>query len=434
MLTRRFLPWLGAILLVLAFAYGLLHLFSLRFAQGDVYPPYSSLRSDPLGTKALYDALNDVQSVQTARNFRALQQLKPEHPITLLYLGVAQEAKWGRSELRHFETLVGSGSRGVFAFAPRQPVTPPKPKKEAEADKDAKAKADKEEKEKNSKKDGTDEKKDEDSEDEEADVPGLLSFDVVAARWGVGIGRVASAKPSKKKPADDIHDEKVIAKLADSKAALEPELPYRSAIYFKDLQPAWRVLYRVGEHPVLIERPWGDGTIVLTGDPYFLSNEALRNEPHPKLLAWLAGTAATIVFDEEHHGIREEMGIAALAQKYRLQGAIIALLVVVALAIWRSSVPFVRLAQDDDEERVEGRDAAEAFSSLLRRSVSPARILDVCLQEWRKSFARSPRDVAAVEAVLAEEEARPPRDRGPVRTYRRISEALRTQSHSPTAK
>ena len=55
MLNRRFVPWLGGILLVLALGYGLLHLFALRFAQGDVYPPYSSLRSDPLGKKALYE-------------------------------------------------------------------------------------------------------------------------------------------------------------------------------------------------------------------------------------------------------------------------------------------------------------------------------------------------------------------------------------------
>ena len=35
------------------FVFGLVRLFELRFEVGDVYPAYSSLRSDPLGAMAL---------------------------------------------------------------------------------------------------------------------------------------------------------------------------------------------------------------------------------------------------------------------------------------------------------------------------------------------------------------------------------------------
>ena len=39
------------LLLILAgFGYGLNRLFSLRFESGDIYPAYSSFRTDPLGT------------------------------------------------------------------------------------------------------------------------------------------------------------------------------------------------------------------------------------------------------------------------------------------------------------------------------------------------------------------------------------------------
>lgn len=434
MLMRRFLPWVLALLLVATFGYGLLHLFALRFAQGDVYPPYSSLRADPLGTKALFDALGRMQSLETTRNFRPLQQLKPAEPVTLFYLGVSSDAMWGRAELRHFETLVGSGSRAVFAFAPKDPVTPRKTEPAKKKTEPAKAEEKKaEEPAKEAEKKETEKEK----SPVEPEVASLLAFDQVAERWGVRIAlvtRVVSKGGNSAKPQDPPHNEHVAATLADSESALEGDLPYRSAIYFTDLQPAWRVLYRVADQPVLIERPWGDGTLVLTGDSFFLSNEALRDEPRPKLLAWLTDAHRTVVFDEEHHGIREETGIAALAQKYRLQGALVALLVVVALVIWRSSVPFVRVAQEeDDDERVEGRDAAEAFSSLLRRSIAPGRILEACIAEWRKSFSRSPREAAAIEAVLAEENARPARERSPVAAYRRISEALRRTPHSPKA-
>src|SRR5690606_17698337 len=112
------------------FGYGLLHLFSLRFEQGDVYPQYSSLRADPLGTKALYDAFNSTGALQTQRNYRPLQRLRPAEPVALFYIGITQSSFWGKSELQHFERLIGSGSRAVFAFAPQQPVNAPKQKKE----------------------------------------------------------------------------------------------------------------------------------------------------------------------------------------------------------------------------------------------------------------------------------------------------------------
>jgi len=35
----------------------MVRLFSLRYARGDSYPPYSTLRADPAGAKALADAL-----------------------------------------------------------------------------------------------------------------------------------------------------------------------------------------------------------------------------------------------------------------------------------------------------------------------------------------------------------------------------------------
>src|SRR2546427_9645317 len=50
--------WLVLLLVLLAvFVLGVGRLFQLRFEAGDVYPPYSSLRADPLGTKALFESL-----------------------------------------------------------------------------------------------------------------------------------------------------------------------------------------------------------------------------------------------------------------------------------------------------------------------------------------------------------------------------------------
>jgi hypothetical protein len=70
-----------------------------------------------------------------------------------------------------------------------------------------------------------------------------------------------------------------------------------------------------------------------------------------------------------------------------------------------------------------GRSAGAGFVSLLRRGVPRDRVLDVCLQEWRKSFEHgtrfTPREKAAVEEI-----AQSVRDADPVADYKKICAAL----------
>jgi hypothetical protein len=102
----------------LAFAYGIVHLFALRFQEGDVYPPYSSLRADPLGTKGFHDALDELPQLDVQRNYRAIRRLRLPSPPTLVYAGVPSHAMWGAGELRDVEGLLTDGARVVIAFFP----------------------------------------------------------------------------------------------------------------------------------------------------------------------------------------------------------------------------------------------------------------------------------------------------------------------------
>ena len=54
---KKRLPALVLVVCAVGFAFGLVHLFRLRFAAGDVYPEYSSLRADPLGAMAFCESL-----------------------------------------------------------------------------------------------------------------------------------------------------------------------------------------------------------------------------------------------------------------------------------------------------------------------------------------------------------------------------------------
>src|SRR5437867_7642931 len=79
----------GAILMLVlaaAFVYGLTQLFKLRFEAGDIYPAYSSLRTDPLGAKALYDSFDRL--FHTERNFRPMPKLESGRDTAFFVLAI----------------------------------------------------------------------------------------------------------------------------------------------------------------------------------------------------------------------------------------------------------------------------------------------------------------------------------------------------------
>jgi hypothetical protein len=46
-------------------------------AQGDVYPEWSTMRSDPLGTKVLYLALGRMAGVTVSRSYEPWKEARP---------------------------------------------------------------------------------------------------------------------------------------------------------------------------------------------------------------------------------------------------------------------------------------------------------------------------------------------------------------------
>jgi len=243
----------------------------------------------------------------------------------------------------------------------------------------------------------------------------------VAQRWGFQF-KLLTAPDDEPKPLRG-------ARLVAGTEPLEPELSWHTALHFAELKPEWRILYTSEGQPVVIDRRYGDGSIVLAADSYFLSNEALRAERHPKLLTWLFGEASLIVFDEESHGVREAPGIAALVRKYGLQGAVMSLLLLAALFIWKSMVPFVPPHPESSAARnlITGRQTEEGFVSLLRRCIPPRDLLKTCGEEWKKAFDHDGRNVKAahVERVVNAEQTGPPRERHLVTAYQTIVDGLR---------
>jgi hypothetical protein len=414
MLKARHLLLLLWVLLLAGFGLGVVELFQLRFNAGDIYPPYSSLRADPLGAKALYESLQGLPSLSVSRFFQASSKLEGS-PRRVLFLCGCQSADLSlmpESDCKILRQFLFSGGRVVVSLLPQGT-----PEIQSNTNEDAPVFFHPEPSEKEHKKPpSSDHKK------EEAEGSPMISFleknqaALETDRFFIpdGAGSRAEWLASSNAP-----------------AGLPSSISWHSAAYFTNLDASWRTLYQRRKHAVVIERSFGAGSLVLSSDSYFLSNEALRRERHADLLVWLLGGRREVLFDETHLGVQENPGVAALMNRYRLQGAVLALLLIAALFVWKNSLPLVPPPADEPGQGpgalVRGREAAAGFASLLRRSIAPSEILPVCFAEWKSACARQPRAaarLAEIEKIMQEEQARPPRARQPVQTWQSIQRLL----------
>ena len=83
--------------LVLVFVLGLLLLwgvtsvYRLRVARGDLFPAYSTLRADPLGTRALHDAARLLPGRRVERWTRPASRLEAGPGDLILVAGIRRE-------------------------------------------------------------------------------------------------------------------------------------------------------------------------------------------------------------------------------------------------------------------------------------------------------------------------------------------------------
>jgi hypothetical protein len=404
--------------LLAVFVLGLLHLFQLRFETGDIYPPYSSLRADPLGTRAFFEALSELPGLSVRRHFREPDKLGEGRGATVFFFGVTPEQLRAvpESEAKALETFMAQGGRVVISFLPvnRKPVSG--------AGEEARR--------------GKKDRPGQDGEPEQTEprrraIPGPdeeddAAFKVVSLqeRWSV---RLAYGTLPRN---EEDRFEPVAALRSVDRADLPGELTWHTSLYFENLGPGWTNVYEWEARPVLIEKQFGRGALVLSADSFYLSNEALVNERHSGLLGWLAGPNRTLIFDEAHLGVIEAPGIATLIRKYRLHGVVLGFVLLAGLFVWKNVaglVPPHEAPHGSDEAVVEGKDSASAFINLLRRNLAAAEILRVCHAEWSRSARPTFQNAEKTERIrnlVEAESAKPSRQRDPVGAYRRIARIL----------
>lgn len=123
----RLWTWIAGAFLLGALVWGLEQVVVSPLETGEIYPPFSSLRSDPMGTRALYDSLGEMPGITVERLYRQRSELS--NPDDALFVLGVDPVAWSAlkpRELSEYEKLVARGGRLVIGFLPvREPGSMP---------------------------------------------------------------------------------------------------------------------------------------------------------------------------------------------------------------------------------------------------------------------------------------------------------------------
>lgn len=411
---KNHLPVVILIACAAVFVFGLVQLFELRFAAGDVYPPYSSLRADPLGAMAIYESLGKVPGVSVRRDFSTSNRLPDEPDTAYVHLAATPgEWDWLPADVKtEFQRFLARGGRLVITYFPQtESISRFDTADETmtNAVKSSRAK--------------TKETNTPPVEDSEKKIghDGNETWGSLNDDWNFHESYQAL------EPDGPSYVPATVWRKADLE--LPRSLQWHSGLIFTNCGIEWRTIYARGRYPVVMERQFGKGSVVIASDSFFVSNEAMLKDRHADLLAWLFGAHRQIVFDEAHFGIMESPGVAGLMRKYHLHGLAAGLLLLAGLFIWKNATSLAPPSADEPiHEYVAGKDAATGFINLLRRNISPREVFGVCFAEWKKSAAPTGNFSAGrlqqAEAVFLAEDSQPHKSRDPIAAYNRISETL----------
>ena len=356
------------VIILAVFWAGIMELFFLRFQRGDVYPAYSSLRSDPLGTKVLFKSLGNFSNFSVNRNYQSLARLEGNSNSVLLYLGAGSEDFEFREE-KFFQSLdqyVIQGGRLIISFLPVQ--------RRDVHDKPLPVKQDKKFKPSLEKKETTDDQEHRD-------------FVSLEKHWGI----VLTYEDSKKGNV-----------LTAKGKHLPASLTWHSTMSLHCLNDSWHTLYTVKQKPVMVEKSLGRGSIVLMTDSYIFSNEALLRDRQLSLLSALFQGRKEIIFDEYHLGVISQHGIIDLMVKYRLHFFLFVLFLIFILLVWKnSSLSTGHLQNNLQASLIESKkDYFEGLVSLLRKNIAPKDVLRVCIEEWKRGIKKDQEVKKYMDAAL----------------------------------
>lgn len=383
---------------------GLAWLIHLRFESGRAYAPRSSLRTDPLGSKALHDAYAEITGLEVRRNFAPLVQLQ-EIPrgAALLLLNTSGRQMHPLEEFDELRNFVAGGGRLVIAMNPDRTayryLEDESSSEEEEEDGDL------------AEEDDEDDRRFTRRSDSEDD----FFWQGLALTYGEHEGGEAHL-------------------VTGSESLLPERIPWREGGVLVDFDPGiWTPLYQVGDEVVAAQRTLGKGSIVVLTDDYLFSNEALLKHRFPALLAWVPGGKDLIIFEETHLGVSEPSGVATLMRRYGLEGFALAFAGLLALVVWRGNSPMLPTFHGRARDQViRSEHSTEAgLGDLIQRSLPAKTHPAAAFEAWKRTFIRTPADekfyaaeLQEIENLLHAQEQMPKRQRNPQATHSQIKSII----------
>lgn len=411
-------PGTWALLAVLAaFALGIAGLLGDRLEEGDIYPAYSTLRSDPMGCRALFEALGKLRGGDADRALSPDDFTEARDRTAYFFLGTQGlhlEPDFGKD----LDSLARDGGRVIFAWAPVSGQEDRKKRRRSGSDSAAAQGI--------------------------AGTRDSAAFDTVSTQSNATGDTTATAAakhahrktPKPKKPArwrPDAWGFRLALDKAGDSASLEARgiggdsVAWIGDLWFDTLSADWTVLYRRDSLPVVAERRLGRGSVVLVADTYWASNESMFQSRPGLLLAQLLNGRTRLRFDERHLGVQENRSLAGLLAKYRLHYLLPSLLLLFLLYLWKVRAE----PMPDDQGAPSGATPIATASGaptgergvrgLLRRYIPAGDLLPACWAQWKDTEGKHSPAVRRVEAeASAIAAASPGRSRNIVEDYRRI--------------
>jgi hypothetical protein len=326
-------------------------MFKVRAEVNGVYPEYSSYRADPKGYRILFETLSRLESIQTERFEQPLPDLPSGAGKILVVAGLPpNDLSTDQAEL--LNNWMKKGGTLLVAF-----TSLPSLHHEQQAQKDSESQEHRSVRDEVGKSDS----------------------------WGI---RLLWSK------------ETLVNQLQSN---LFPDrLSWAGHLYLEPTNNDWVVLAKAQDLPVVVQRNFGAGKLVLLADYYPLSNVALAAHRNAALVSWLFPQNSRVIFDESHFGIVSHPGIIGLARRYGLDGALVAILVLAVLYLWASrySLKPVRRARTASDSTLRGIGGNEIFTNLLRRTLPPKDLFTISLQIWKQKGPTNPVKQARLENLM----------------------------------
>lgn len=334
--------WTLAALLAVGFLWGVVRLFNRQFAAGELYPEFSTLRTDRMGTRLLYESLGKLTGITVERNFLPMEFL-PRDGATLVMLGVKpMQVNWNDGLLlQSVDKIAARGNRVVLAMY-LDPDGEPLKQEDLDRKETVQAKGKR-----------------------KVETPPLGSM------WKVRL-----------------------------RLDLDPKTHH--PLYF-DQADGWRVREAAGTKMLAIEQDSGRGSVLLMAESAEFTNGSTVDLDRLADICGALGPNRRIVFDEQHLGIAESGSIVGMVRQFRLMGLAFGLALCAALFIWKNAAGFPPPAASRTVDRFSGRTSHAGLVTLLKRHIPPGDLAAVCWKEWLSTnrSQATPEVRQRAEAILA---------------------------------